>query len=71
MSDNERPERGDTVVFPAGHRVKIHSVYDEMVWLMNPDGSDTEANRPIPINDVQPSAEQSAWLYAGDTRAEK
>ena len=40
MEDNENPQRGDLVIFPAGHSAKIHSVYDEMVWLMNSDGSD-------------------------------
>jgi hypothetical protein len=69
MEDNENPQRGDLAIFPAGHSAKIHSVYDEMVWLMNSDGSDTEGDRPIPIKDVQPSAEQGAWLYTGDTRA--
>jgi hypothetical protein len=63
-------KRGDTVIFPAGHKAKIHSVYDGMVWLMNSDGSDTEDDRPIPVNDVQPSAEEGVWLYMGDTRSE-
>jgi hypothetical protein len=69
MSDNEhiRPKRGDVVIFPAAHRVKIHSVYDDMVWPVNSDGSDTEDARPIPINDVQPTAEQGIWLYTGDS----
>ncbi len=33
MEDNENPQRGDLVIFPAGHSAK-------MVWLMNSDGSD-------------------------------
>ncbi|MGA9980625.1 MAG: hypothetical protein WBQ08_18535 [Candidatus Sulfotelmatobacter sp.] len=70
VEDRKKPKRGDVVIFPAGHSVKIHSVYDGMIWPMNSDGSDTEGDRPIPIKDVQPSAEQGTWLYTGDTRAE-
>ncbi|HTC50118.1 MAG TPA: hypothetical protein VK722_22550 [Candidatus Aquilonibacter sp.] len=62
LEKDNRPKRGDTVVFPAAHRAKIHSVYDEMIWLMNSDGSDTEGAH-IPVGDVTPSDEPNTWLY--------
>jgi hypothetical protein len=59
------PKAGDTVIFPSGHRDKIHSTFDGMAWLANQDGTISE--RHIPLGDLAPSEEPKTWNYTGDT----
>jgi hypothetical protein len=60
----EGPKRGDTVIFSAGHRTKVHSVFDALVWLAKSDGSMND--RPFPVGDLSPSGELNSWVYEGD-----
>jgi hypothetical protein len=53
LKKDNPPKAGDTVIFPAGHRAKIHSSSEGMAWLANPDGSMSE--RHIPLGDLSPS----------------
>jgi hypothetical protein len=53
------PKRGDSVIFPAGLRVKIESVSTHLVWFIG--------CNPIPVDDLKPSGEQDTWVYKGDT----
>lgn len=68
MLDQPRP--CDFVIFPAGHRRKVHSLSNDMVWFANPDGSRDEKTC-IPILDFLPTSEPDVWCYAGDTIAAK
>jgi hypothetical protein len=69
LKKDHPPTAGDTVIFPAGHRAKIHSTFDGMAWRANQD--DTMSERHIPLDDLAPSGEPNTWMYTGDTRAEK
>jgi hypothetical protein len=68
LTKDHPPKAGDTVIFPAGHRAKIHSTSEGMAWLANQDG--TMSERHIPLGDLVPSGEPNTWMYAGDTVAE-
>lgn len=68
LKKDNPPKAGDTVIFPAGHRAKIHSTSEGMAWLANQDGTMTE--RLVPSDDLAFSGEPNTWAYTGDTLAE-
>ncbi len=64
----DQPKAGDTVLFPDGHRDKIHSVFEGMVWRVDPSKADKISDHPIPVHDLKPSGEPNTWVYEGDVQ---
>jgi hypothetical protein len=62
MVDKPQPKAGDTVIFPSGRREKIHSVFEEMVWLVSPHSPDKMSD-PIPKDDLVRSGEPDTWVF--------